>query len=101
MSHPPIPPDCEFFFEKDGRWYLDDSDHHETPIDLLGLDEDARLLRLISAIAFFYWTREAQRLKRYAERELSEQRPASAMAIYTEHLAAVQAAVGWAKWSGL
>jgi hypothetical protein len=94
VNHPPIPPDCPWFL-KDGRFCPPGMS------DWSDKEEEDDWLPIKCAVAFFYWTREAQRLKRRYEYELSTGAQVSAIFSYQAHLQAVQAAVGWAKWSGL
>jgi hypothetical protein len=106
MTHPPLPTGCPFFgeqFEFRGGpcipFAIPDSDHDISYLsEHPGTEEEEQAFEkakpLIAAVAFFYWTREAQRLKR-----LCEQQPHPLT--WQAHVEAVQAAVGWAKWSGL
>ncbi len=88
---PPVPPDCPM---------IETSTIDGDPILVSPNTLEGSKIELC-AVAFFYWTREAQKLKRQSEREVSTGNLVLAVETHQQHIAAVQSAVGWAKWSGL
>lgn len=99
MSHPPIPPGCEFFM--DGGFIAPSAlfRHEHTICRIEGdLDRNPRWRKLIAAVARCAWMDEAERLQELMREIKAKIGVSQFQELDDAHTRAMQNAAAWAEW---